>query len=173
MKEYLDLLIEENRRKQDYFATFISFIEKLPSPTEKNLALHQVNNSIDVYKTFFDKPYYLWIKNLPPLSIAGTPATASTFVPWYPGVTDPDKIELNIGMCEVHKCNVSTTRWRNVLDSLTINPKYFSGYTIVSYQSEMDKLSKGISIYNSEVNEDLMQLQKYCEELIFPLNHHT
>ena len=79
MKEDIDLLIEEKWRKRDDFDTFISDIWELPSPNEKNLALNQGNNFIDVYKTFFGKHYGKWIKNLLPLSIAGTPETASTF----------------------------------------------------------------------------------------------
>ena len=59
------------------------------------------------------------------------------------------------------------------LDSLTINPKDFGSYPIVSHKSEMEKISKGSSIWNSEVNEDLVQLRKYSEEFIFPLKHHT
>ena len=76
-------------------------------------------------------------------------------------------------MCEGHKHNVSTTRWRFFLDSLTTNPKYFDGDPIISHKSEMEKLSKGSSIWNSEVNEDLVQLRNYCEEFIFPVNNHT
>ena len=57
MKEDLDLLIEYKWRKRDEFATFISATEKIPSPNEKNIALHQGNEFIDVYKTFFDKHY--------------------------------------------------------------------------------------------------------------------
>ena len=57
MKEDLDLLIEEKWSKRDEFATFISAIEKLPSPNEKNLALHQGNDFVDVYTTFFDNQY--------------------------------------------------------------------------------------------------------------------
>ena len=57
MKKDLYLLIEDKWRKRDEFATFISAIEKLPSPNEKNLALHQGNDFIDVYKTLFDKHY--------------------------------------------------------------------------------------------------------------------
>ena len=41
MKEDLELLIEEKWRKLDEFDTFISAIEKLPSPNKKNIALHQ------------------------------------------------------------------------------------------------------------------------------------
>ena len=37
----------------------------------------------------------------------------------------------------------------------------------------MDQLSKGSSIWNSDVNEDLVQLLKYCEEFIFLLKNHT
>ena len=115
MKEYLDLLIEEKWRKRYEFAIFISAIEKLTSLNEKNLAINQGNDFIDVYKTLFDKPYRRWIKELLQLSISGTPENASTFARWYLGVTDIKKIELKIGMCEVHKINVSTTIWRNVL----------------------------------------------------------
>ena len=103
MKEYLDLLIEEKWRKIDEFANFISDIGKLPSPNEKRIALYQGNEFIDVYKTFFDKYYGKFIKDLLPLWISGTSATASTSARWYLGVTDPDKTELNIVMCEVHK----------------------------------------------------------------------
>ena len=46
------------------------------------------------------------------------------------------------------------------LDSLTINPKDFGSYPIVSHKSEMEKISKGSSIWNSEVNEALVQLRK-------------
>ena len=53
----LALLIEDKWMKRDEFATFISAIEKIISPKEKNLALQQGNNFIDVYKTFFDKHY--------------------------------------------------------------------------------------------------------------------
>ena len=108
MKEDLDLLIEEN---------FISAIEKLPSPNEKNIALHQGNEFIDVYKTFFGNHYGRWIKELLPLPISCTSATASTFVQWYIGVTDTDETELNIGMCEVHKCNVNTMIWSFLLNN--------------------------------------------------------
>ena len=37
----------------------------------------------------------------------------------------------------------------------------------------MEQLSKGSSICNSEVNEDLVQIQKYCEGFILSLKHHT
>ena len=39
-KEDIDLLIEEKWRKRDKFANFISDIEKLPIPNEKNIPLH-------------------------------------------------------------------------------------------------------------------------------------
>ena len=45
------------------------------------------------------------------------------------------------------------------LDSLTINPKYFYGYQIVSHKSAMYQISKGSSIWNSEFNEELVQVQ--------------
>ena len=61
-------------------------------------------------------------------------------------------------MCEVHKFNVSSTRWRAFLDSLTINPKDFDVDTIIFHKSAMEQLSKGSSIWNSEVNEDLMKI---------------
>ena len=64
MKEYIDLLIEDKWRKRDEFDNFISGIEKLPSPNEKNLTLHQGNDFIDVYNTFFDENYGRWIKEL-------------------------------------------------------------------------------------------------------------
>ena len=54
-KEDIDLLIEEKWRKRDEFANFISSVEKLPSPNERNIALDQGNDFIDVYKTFFVK----------------------------------------------------------------------------------------------------------------------
>ena len=76
-------------------------------------------------------------------------------------------------MCEVHKFNVSTTIWRKYLDSLTKKPKGFDRDPIVSHKSAMLQLSRGSSIWNLEVNEDLVQIQKYCEEFIFPFNHHT
>ena len=110
MKEDLDLLIEDKWMKRDEFATFISAIVKLPCTNKKNIALHQGNDFIDVYKTFFDNQYRWYIKDLPPLSIEGTPATASNFAWWCLGVIDPDKTELNISMCELHKYNLRTTR---------------------------------------------------------------
>ena len=58
------------------------------------------------------------------------------------------------------------------LDSLTVNPKYFVGEPIISRKSAIEQLSKGSYIWNSEVNEDLVQLRKYCEEFIFILKHH-
>ena len=73
MKENLDPLIEEKWSKQDEFATFISTIEKLPNPNEKNIGLHQGNDFIDLYKTLFDKHYGRCIKEILLLSIAGTP----------------------------------------------------------------------------------------------------
>ena len=57
MKEGIDVLIEEKWRKQDEFATFISDIEEITIPNKKNIALHQGNYFIDVYKTFFHKHY--------------------------------------------------------------------------------------------------------------------
>ena len=75
--------------------------------------------------------------------------TASNFALWYLGVTETDDTELNIGMREVHKCNVSTTRRKHYLDSLTIYPKYFDGDPIVSHKPAMEKPSKDISIWNS------------------------
>ena len=91
MKEDLDLRIKEKRKKQDEFATFISAIEKIPILNDKNLALHQGNKFIDVYKTFFDNKYERCIKEILTLSIAGTPSTAYNFAQWYLGVTDTDK----------------------------------------------------------------------------------
>ena len=79
MKEYIDLLIEENWRKRYEFSTFISAIYKLPSPKEKKLALHQGGKFIGMYKTFFDNHYEIWFKDILLLSISVTPATAYTF----------------------------------------------------------------------------------------------
>ena len=79
MKEYIDLIIEEKWMKQDEFSTFIAAIEKLPSPKDINLALLQVNDFINMYKDFFDNNYVRWLKYLLPISIEGTPATASNF----------------------------------------------------------------------------------------------
>ena len=67
MKEDIDLLIEEKWRKRDEFAPFISVTEKLPSPNEKNIAIHQGNDFIEVYKKLFDKHYGLCFKELLPL----------------------------------------------------------------------------------------------------------
>ena len=134
MKEGLELLIEEKWRKQYYFDTLVSAIEKIPSPNEKRLSLHQGNNFFDLHKTFFDNHYGKWIRELLPLSIKVTQVTASTFARWYLGVTEPDKEKRNIRKCEVHKYNVSTTRWMIFLDSLTINTKYFYGDQIVSHK---------------------------------------
>ena len=61
-------------------------------------------------------------------------------------------------MCEFREFNVSSTRWKDLLDSLTINSKYFDGDTIITHKSAMEKLSKGSSVWNSEVNEDLVQI---------------
>ena len=79
MKEYIDLLIEKKWRKRDYFATFISAKEKITSPNVKKFVLHQCNEFIDIYKTFFDKYYELCIKELLTLSIEVTEATVTTF----------------------------------------------------------------------------------------------
>ena len=95
--------------------------------------------------------------------MAGTLETASTFAWWYLDVTEPYETELNIGMCEFHKCNMIKMIWRIFLDSLTIDPKYFDRGPIVSHKSKMELLLKSIPIWNSEVNEDIVQLQKYCE----------
>ena len=62
MKEDLDLLIEEKWRKRYEFATFISAIEKLPGPKERNLTLYQSNDFINVYKTFFENQYTCCLK---------------------------------------------------------------------------------------------------------------
>ena len=117
---------------------FISAIEKLPSPNEKKLALHQGNCFIDVYKNLCAKHYGQYIKEILPISITSTPDTASTFSRWYSGVTEPYETELNIGMCEDHKYNSSTTIWKNILDSLTISTKYFDGDPIIYHKSEME-----------------------------------
>ena len=110
-------------------------IEKIPIPKEKNLTLHQGGDFIDMCKTLFDIHFGPCIEELITLSITGTPETASTFAWWHLGVPEPDEKEINIGMYEVHKWNVSTTRWRNFLDSLIINPKDFDRDTIISHQS--------------------------------------
>ena len=78
-----------------------------------------------------------------------------------------------IGDFGVHQCNVNMTRWRYYLHSLNINHKYFGSDPIVSHISKMGCLSKGNLILSSVRNYDLLQLQKYCEELIFPLKYHT
>ena len=101
MKEDIDLLIEDNQRKQDEFANFIAAIEKLPITNGKKLILHKGNDFIYVYKTFFDYQYVHWIKYLLLLSIAVTQANVCTFVLWCLGVTDNDKTKLKTGMCEV------------------------------------------------------------------------
>ena len=44
MKEDIDLLIEYNERKRDEYANFIFYVEKLPSPKEKTITLHQGKN---------------------------------------------------------------------------------------------------------------------------------
>ena len=130
LKEDLDLLIDKKLRKRDDFATFIAAIEKLPSTKEINISLYQSNNFLNVYTTFFDKLCSRWLKDLLQLSIKGAPENSSTLFQWYLGVNEPDKTELNIGEYEVHECNVSTEIWRNYLDSITMNPKYFDGDTI-------------------------------------------
>ena len=65
------------------------------------------------------------------------------------------------------------TRWSNSFDSLTINHKDFDEYPIIYHKPVMVHLSKVISICISVVNDNLVQLQIYCEEFIFPLKHHT
>ena len=92
MKEDFDPLIEENLRKQDQFATFISVIDKLTLNKEKHISLYMGNNFINVYNNFFDKHYAYCLKELLPLSIDVTPGNTSTFPQWYLGVTDPDDI---------------------------------------------------------------------------------
>ena len=59
------------------------------------------------------------------------------------------------------------------MDSLTINHTYFDSDTIVSHKSTMECLSKGYYTWSSVVMNDLVQLQKYCESFIFPLNQNT
>ena len=44
-----------------------------------NLTLYQGNNFINLYKILFYKHYALWIKDLIPLSIEGTPYNTSNF----------------------------------------------------------------------------------------------
>ena len=84
-----------------------------------------------MYKTLFDKHYSFWMKDILMLSIEGTLYNAYTFFWYYLGVAEPDETELNVGGYEVHNYNASTTIWRNYLDSLTINPKYFYGDPII------------------------------------------
>ena len=120
MKGDIDLLIEEKWRKWDEFANFISAIEKLPSPNEKNIALNQGNNFIDVYKTFSDNHYGWWIKELLPISIVGTSETASTFARCYLGVTDLEETELNIGMCDGFKNTILVQRYGGIF-GLSLN----------------------------------------------------
>ena len=127
MKEYIDLLIEEKWKKWDEFANFILAVEKLPSTNEKNITLQQGNGFIDVYMNLFGNHYGQCIKDLLTLSITGTPVTASNFNQYYIGVTDPDKTKLNIGMCEVHKCNLSKTRWRNFALPHHISQRFWRG----------------------------------------------
>ena len=59
------------------------------------------------------------------------------------------------------------------MDSLTINPKDFDIDTIIFHKSTMERLSKGNSVCSVVVKDDLVQLQNYCEEFIFPMKHHT
>ena len=123
-----------------------------------------------MYKTFFDMYYLRWNKDILHLSMEVTPYNASTFTRWWLDFIDTYKTELKIRECEFHKCNVSVTIWRNDLDSLTINPKDFNGDPIVSHKSTIFRLSKGNSICISLDNNDLVQIQKYCEEFILLLN---
>ena len=87
-----------------------------------------------MYRIFFYKLYARWLEELLPLSIEVTSENSSTFTQWYLCVTNNDKIELNIGKCEFHECNVSTTIWRSYLDSSTINTKYFDGDQIITHK---------------------------------------
>ena len=103
------------------------------------LTLFQRNS---VYKNFFDNHYICWLKGLPPISIIGIPYDASNFFLWYLGVTEPDKTELNMGEFKVYEWNVSTTIWRNYLESLTINPKDFDSDPKLSQRSAMYNLWK-------------------------------
>ena len=59
------------------------------------------------------------------------------------------------------------------MDSITINPKDFDSDTISPQKSTMDRLSRGKYIWSSVVNNELVQLQKYCAEFILPLKHYT
>ena len=63
-------------------------------------------------------------------------------------------------------------RWKNYLDSITINPDDFDVDLNVSHQMEIDHLSKRNSIWISVVNDDLVKIQNHCREFIFPLKHH-
>ena len=68
---------------------------------------------------------------------------------------------------------MSAPIWRNYLDLLTINSKDFDDDPIVYHKSTMERLSKGNYICSSLVTDDLVHIQKYHEEFIFPLKHHT
>ena len=89
MKEYLDLLIEDKWSKRYVFANLIAAIENLPIPKERKLAPNQGNDFINMYRILFENNYAFWLKRLLPLPISGTPSTASTFVRWYLGITEP------------------------------------------------------------------------------------
>ena len=74
------------------------------------------------------------------------------------GVTDPGETELNIGECEAHELNLSTTGWSNYLYSLTINTNDFCGDPIIPHKSAMEHISKVNSIWISLVSNNLLQL---------------
>ena len=88
MKEYFDLQIEEKWRKQEKISTFIAAIAKLTSLKEINLAIYQGSDLINVYKTFFDKNYVHWLKELLNILIEVTLYNASSFAQWYLRVTE-------------------------------------------------------------------------------------
>ena len=74
------------------------------------------------------------MKELLPLSIEVTPYNDFILALCYLCFSETGETELKIGQCEVHEYNLSTKIWRNYLDSLTIDPKYFYGDPIVSHK---------------------------------------
>ena len=54
-----------------------------------------------------------------------------------------------------------------------MNPKDVDGDPIISHKSTMERLSKFNYICISVVNNDLLHIQNYCKEFMFPLKYHT
>ena len=52
-----------------------------------------------------------------------------------------------------------------------MNPNCFDGNPISPQILTMERLSEDNSVCSSVVKDDLVQIQKYCDELIFPLKH--